>query len=114
MTQFRLLLSIITVGMAAYTLAVIAQDGINLLPHFLSPIFALTWQGQFNADFSIYLLLAGLWIAWRGGFTGGSIALAVVSACLGILLLAPYLIVLINRTGGNAEHLLMGVHARSG
>lgn len=110
MAQFRLLLIAITVVIVVFTIAAIANDGWNLLPHFLGPIFALTWQGQFNVDFSTYLILSGVWMAWRGGFTGASIALGLLAPPLGMLFFAPYLIYLIGQSGGDPRKLLLGVH----
>ena len=75
------------------------------------PIFAFTWQGQFNVDFTSYLILSGVWIAWRGGFTGGSIALGLLASPLGMLFFAPSLIFLVGRSGGVPRRLLLGVHA---
>ena len=111
MAQFRLLLIAITVVIVVFTIAAVANDGWNLLPHFFGPILALTWQGQFNVDFTTYLILSGVWMAWRGGFTGGSIALGLLAPPLGILFFAPYLIYLIGRSGGDPKKLLLGVHA---
>lgn len=111
MAQLRLLLIAITVVIVVFTIAAVANDGWNLLPHFFGPIFALTWQGQFNVDFTTYLILSGVWMAWRGGFTGGSIALGLLAPPLGILFFAPYLIYLIGSSGGDPKKLLLGVHA---
>ena len=110
MSQFRLLLIAITVVIVVLTIATVANDGRNLLPHFFGPISALTWQGQFNVDFTTYLILSGVWMAWRGGFTGSSIALGVLAPPLGILFLAPYLIYLIRQSEGDPKKLLLGVH----
>lgn len=110
MAQFRLLLIAITVVIIVFTIAAVANDGWNLLPHFFGPIFALTWQGQFNMDFTTYLILSGVWMAWRGGFTGGSIGLGLLAPPLGILFLAPYLIYLIGKSGGDPKRLLLGIH----
>ncbi|MEJ8563219.1 hypothetical protein QTO30_19730 [Yoonia sp. GPGPB17] len=79
MAQFRMLLTVIAVVIVAFTIAAVANEGLNLLPHFFIPIFALTWQGQFNVDFTSYLILSGVWMAWRGGFTVGSITLGVLA-----------------------------------
>lgn len=111
MPKFRLLLLAITVVIVVLTIAAVANEGWNLLPHFFGPIFALTWQGQFNADFTTYLILSGLWMAWRGGFTTGCIALGLVAPPLGILFFAPYLVFLIGKSGGDPKKLLLGVHA---
>ncbi|MEM9435159.1 MAG: hypothetical protein AAGA12_14670 [Pseudomonadota bacterium] len=110
MQSFRLILILFTIVILGYTLVAMANEGANLLPHFFAPIAALTWQGQFNLDFATYLILSGLWMAWRGGFTGSSIALGILAPPLGILFFAPYLIYLIGKTGGDAQKLLLGVH----
>ena len=111
MSAFRNLLIVITVVIIAFTVAAVANEGVNLLPHFFAPIIALSWQGQFNVDFTSYLLLSGVWMAWRGGFTGRSIALGLCAPPLGILFFAPYLIYLITRNGHDPRKLLLGVHA---
>jgi hypothetical protein len=111
MQAFRLILIGITIVIVGYTLAAVTNEGANLLPHFFGPIVALTWQGQFNLDFTTYLVLSGIWMAWRGGFTSSSIALGILAPPIGILFLGPYLIFLIGKTGGDARKLLLGVHA---
>ena len=87
MAQFRLLLIAITVVIVVFTIAAVANDGWDLLPHFFDPIVELSWQGQFNVDFITYLILSGVWMAWRGGFTGVSIGLGLFAPLLGILFL---------------------------
>jgi len=69
MTVLRSIIAALGLGLLVYTLAVIPQHGINLLPVFLGDVFAVNWSGQFNLDFASYLLLSGLWVAWRGGFS---------------------------------------------
>jgi len=95
------------------TIAAIWDGGIDLIIPFLEPIIALTWQGQFNIDFTCYLVLSGIWMAWRGGFSRRSIALGVLAPPLGILFFAPYLLYLIRASDGDAKKLLLGVHAAS-
>ncbi|MEL6680967.1 MAG: hypothetical protein AAFQ51_19855 [Pseudomonadota bacterium] len=111
MAQVRLLLLAITAVIVGFTFAAVATDGPNLLPHFFRPVLALEWQGQFNVDFTGYLILSGVWMAWRGGFTRASIALGILAPPLGMLFFAPYLIYLIGRSGGDPKRLLLGVHA---
>ena len=111
MPTFRLLLIAMTGVIVAFTLAAISNEGLNLMPHFFYPVFAATWQGQFNVDFTSYLILSGVWMAWRGGFTRGSIALGVLAPPLGMLFLAPYLVYLVGTSGGDPKRLLLGVHA---
>ena len=111
MSQFRLLLMALTSVIVVFTSLAVANYGWNFLPHFVGPILALTWQGHFNVDFTTYLILSGVWMAWRGGFTGSSIALGVLAPPLGILFFAPYLIYLIRRADGDPKKLLLGVHS---
>lgn len=111
MSPFRLLLIFFTALIVVFTVAAVLNEGTNLLPHFFQPILQMTWQGQFNVDFSTYLILSGFWMAWRGGFTGSSIALGVLAPPLGILFFAPYLLYLIGKAGGDPRKLLLGVHA---
>lgn len=111
MTRLRYALIAMTVLIVAFTAAAVANDGIDLITPFLKPIFALSWQGQFNIDFACYLVLSGIWMAWRGGFTSGSIALGVIAPPLGILFFAPYLIYLAGNSNGDPRQVLLGVHA---
>jgi hypothetical protein len=111
MTGFRYILIGMTMLIVLFTVAAIADGGIDLITPFLTPILALNWQGQFNIDFSCYLVLSGIWMAWRGGFSSGSIALGVVTPPLGILFFAPYLLYLVGKTKGDPRRLLLGVHA---
>lgn len=113
MTYFRALLGVLLVGMLIYTAFVVASHGPNFLSVFLSDIASITWRGQFNLDFAGYLLLSGLWIVWRNGFTPGGWALGVSAAVLGMPVFAAYLLALLARTKGDLRSLLLGVHARS-
>ncbi|WP_298970196.1 hypothetical protein [uncultured Roseobacter sp.] len=111
MTKFRHALIAMTVLIVTFTVAAIANGGINLITPFLTPILSLSWQGQFNIDFACYLILSGIWMAWRGGFSSRSIALGVFAPPLGILFFAPYLIYLVGKSNGDPRQLLLGVHA---
>lgn len=111
MSQFRVLLIGLTAVMILMTLAAVVTEGINLVTPFLSPIFALSWQGQFNVDFACYLILSGVWMAWRGGFSRASTTLGIAMPALGMLFFAPYLIYLIAQSGGDVKSVLLGVHA---
>ena len=111
MQPLRRLLIAMTGVIVVLTLVVVVQEGPNLLPAFLGPILGLTWQGLFNADFACYLVLSGVWMAWRGGFTRASIALGILAPPLGVLFFAPYLIYLMGQAGGDPKGVLLGVHA---
>ena len=112
MIAFRLLLVTLLVVLIAYTAAVIADHGWNLFPQFFGDIGRMGWPGQFNADFSMLLVLSGLWTAWRNGFGAGGIALGLLAALLGTLFLATYLIYLGWREGGDVPHMLVGDRVR--
>lgn len=111
MATFRMVLFAMTAVIIIFTFAAIADSGLDLVTPYLSPILAMNWQGQFNVDFASYLVLSGIWMAWRSGFTRGGIFLGVCAPPLGILFLAPYLIYLIGKSGGDTRKLLLGVHA---
>lgn len=111
MAQLRIILIAMTAIIILFTITAIATGGLNLFTPFLSPIFAMNWQGQFNVDFATYLVLSGIWMAWRSGFTSGGIILGVCAPPLGILFFAPYLIYLIGKSNGDPRRLLLGVHA---
>lgn len=111
MTGFRYVLIAMTVLILVFTMAAVANSGINLFTPFLTPILALSWQGQFNFDFTCYLVLSGIWMAWRGGFTNGSIGLGILAPPFGILFFAPYLLYLVGKSNGDPRELLLGVHA---
>lgn len=69
MRAFRLLLAVMIVGILTITGVVGFKHGWNLLPIFFGDIVSLTWPGQFNFDFMCFLLLSGLWLAWRHHFS---------------------------------------------
>lgn len=111
MSQLRNILIAMTVLLAAMTVAAMVDGGLNLITPYFTPILQLTWQGQFNFDFALYLVLSGVWMAWRSGFSRRGIALGVLAPPLGMLFFAPYLIYLIGQSGGDARKLMLGVHA---
>ena len=111
MTAFRMVLIAMTAIIVVFTIMAVANGGLDLFTPFLGPILALTWQGQFNVDFAMYLVLSGIWMAWRSGYTPGGLALGICTPALGILFFAPYLIYLIGRSDGDTRKFLLGVHA---
>lgn len=108
MVPFRVLLGLMTLGVLAYTGVVGTRHGWNLLPVFFGDILAMSWPGQFNLDFSCFLLLSGLWLAWRHHGSAGGLALGALGAVGGIVVLAPYLLVVSVRTGGDMKRILLG------
>ena len=107
MNTLRFLLIFFAIYMNIYTGYVIYQDGIAAITVFFSDIAALDWRGQFNSDFSTYIALSALWIAWRGHFSTGSILLSFASV-LGMAFFAPYLLFLSVKAKGNISTLLIG------
>ncbi|MDX2193541.1 MAG: hypothetical protein NW201_09305 [Gemmatimonadales bacterium] len=108
MPAFRAFLVLILVVLGAYTLVVVARHGLGLLPVFFGDMATLTWAGQFNLDFLCMLLLAGLWVAWRHGFSPAGLALGGLAVALGAMFLAGYLLVHVARTRGDVRALLLG------
>ena len=93
MTVLRVVLASMFVFMAAYTIPVVLNEGINLLPIFFADALGFDWTGQFVVDFAMFLGLAALWIAWRHGFSGSAILLALATIFGGMTFLAAYLFV---------------------
>ena len=86
-------LIILILGIYGYTAGVIGRDGLDFFTPFLTSIFAVNWSGQFNLDFMSYLILSALWVAWRHCFTTRGLVFAGLSAVLGFVFFAPYLLV---------------------
>jgi len=104
----KFILVAITILLLVYTWLAFKNEGINLFAIFFSNIQSLTWNGQFNLDFSSYLLLSGLWIMWRNKFTPISIVLGVVASIVGIVVFAPYLYYLIFKEKDDLVKVLIG------
>ena len=107
MTLLRAFLVLLYLVFAGYTIAVMAEHGVNFLPAFLGQLAALTWSGQINLDLLIYLLTGAGWIAWRHEFSPGGIALAVL-ALSGSLTFVPYLLIASVRAEGDVRTMLLG------
>jgi hypothetical protein len=98
MTLLRLFLALFAVALAAYTVVVITNHGWNLFPYFFGDILAMNWAGQFNFDFSGFLVLSALWTAWRNAFSPLGLLLAVVAFFGGMMFLSIYLLILSTRS----------------
>ena len=90
MTILRPISAAFLIIIAVYTVIAISNDGFDLITPFIGDILALSWSGQFNLDFMMYLILSALWVAWRHDFSGAGIALAAVASVGGMLFL-PHL-----------------------
>ena len=112
MAMFRSLLVAFLLIVLAFTSIAVATDGWTLVPIFFGDIAALNWRGQFNLDFLTYLILSGVWVGWRGGWSSGAVILGIIAATLGMIFMATYLLYLLHKTSGDMKHVLLGVHAR--
>lgn len=108
MTAFRILLALMIVSVLVYTGVVGFHHGWNLFPVFFGDLVAMNWPGQFNFDFSCFLLLSSLWTAWRNEFSPSAFVLAALAFVGGISFLAPYLLYLSFRSRGDIGAMLLG------
>ncbi len=104
----KVLLTVQAVGLLVYTLIAFQTEGFDLFSVFVRNILSLTWSGQFNLDFSCYLLLSGLWIMWRDRFSVQAIFIGVAAMIVGIMLFAPYVLQLLMKENGDVKRLLAG------
>ncbi len=110
MAYLRILLIVIFLSIAAYTGVVALNHGMGLLPVFFGDMAKMAWPGQFNLDFMCMLTLAGLWVAWRHGFSGPGLALGLMAVFGGALFLSAYLFIQSFCCGGDVRALLLGIH----
>lgn len=108
MKAFQILLAIFIIGIFSYTGIAGFNHGWNLFPIFFGDIMAMTWPGQFNFDFSCFLVLSGLWLSWRNNFTIGGLALGLLGIVGGIMLLAPYLLYVTFESKGDLKVFFLG------
>jgi hypothetical protein len=108
MGLFRLFLLACLVAIASYSAVTMANHGTDLLPIFFGDMAKMEWPGQFNLDFFTFLLLSGLWVAWRDDFRPAALALAVVATLGGMLFLSIYLLFLSFRCNGDIKIMLLG------
>lgn len=106
--SFQLLLLFFFIAIVTYTLIATKNQGWNLIAVFIGNLTALEWSGQFNLDFTTYLWLSGLWIAWRVNFSTKGIILGLIASVLGMLFFAPYLLVLLNKENNDLKAVILG------
>jgi hypothetical protein len=114
MALFRGFLVVFLACLTAYTLIVGINHGWDLLPVFFGQIADMAWPGQFNMDFTGFLCLSAIWVAWRHRFTPGGLVLAVVAFFGGMMFLSVYLLWASRRAGGDVTVLLLGDRAKTG
>lgn len=108
MNVFRIYLLFLIAFLGVYTAVVGTNHGWNLLPIFFGDMTAMTWPGQFNLDFLMFLSLSALWLAWRHHFTPGGLILGALGLFGGMMVLAPYLVVASVQSKGDAKVLFLG------
>ena len=108
MAAFRLLLVVMLVALTIYTVAVGTNYGWNFWPDYFRILGEWRWPGQFAADFTVFLILTGLWTAWRAHFTGRAIARGRLAMALGTGFIATYLLYLSWRERGDVPRMLVG------
>ena len=108
MNAFRALLVAMIFAIFSVTGVVGTKHGWNLIPIFFGDMASLTWPGQFNFDFMCFLILSGLWVAWRHHFSPGGLVLGVLGFFGVIMFLAPYLLVVSFMADGDIKIVFLG------
>ena len=108
MTLFKALLVVMCAAVFIYTLVAIGNEGVNLFATTGPSFLEFGWPGQFHLDFLTYLILSGIWVAWRHHFSGLGIILGVLASQLGIIFLSIYLLYAINKADGDMREVLLG------
>ncbi len=108
MTLFKTLLIVMCGLVLVYTALAISNEGPNLFATTIPSFSDFGWQGQFHLDFVTYLVLSGVWVAWRHEFSANGIILGVLASQLGMIFLSLYLLFAINKANGEMSEVLMG------
>jgi hypothetical protein len=108
MSAFRLLLVLMLAVLTVYTAIVISRHGIDLMSVFFGDIARMGWPGQFNVDFTGFLMLSALWTAWRHHFSPAGLGLAVLAFFGGMMFLTIYLLIASMQVKGDVRALLLG------
>lgn len=106
MKAFRVFLVAVIATMLVYTFIVGNNHGWNLFPLFFGDIAAMNWAGQFNLDFSFFLIFTGLWIAWRNNFNPIGLGLGLFTLIGGIPFVSTYLLILSFKSNSTKELLI--------
>lgn len=108
MTAFRIFLVPIIAFVGTYTMFVVADHGLGLLPIFFGDIMEMGWPGQFNVDFFAFLSLGALWLMWRHHFSIGGILLGLCVFAGGAPFVCAYLLITSIQAKGDVPTLLLG------
>lgn len=107
MLVLRLVLAAHLAVLTVYSLIVMANHGWNLFPAFFGDMAAMGWPGQFNLDFTGFLILSALWTAWRNSFSGAGLLLAVLAFFGGMMFLSIYVLIL-SFSARSIQEILLG------
>ncbi len=108
MTLFRLVLVAIIAVVVGYTLPVVAEHGLNFLPYYIDDIGKMGWPGQFNMDFSAFMLLGSIWLMWRHHFAALGLLFGLIIFVGGAPFLCTYLLIASFQAKGDVKELLLG------
>jgi len=73
--------------------------------------FSHPWRAQFNADFSIHLLLVAAWMIWRTPNRIVGVVCGALAVCFGALFTLPFVVLATWRGGGIAAALVRAPRA---
>lgn len=113
MSVLRVVLVVHLAVLTGYTAVVMGNHGWNLFPAFFGDMAAMGWAGQFNLDFIGFLMLSGLWTAWRNNFSPFGLLLGILAFFGGMMFLSIYMLILSLRAR-DIQEILLGSAARGG
>jgi hypothetical protein len=108
MKAFRFFLVAVFVTVLVYTFIVGSKHGWSIFSLFFGDIMAMNWAGQFNLDFSFFLIFVGVWVAWRNMFNATGIALGLFTLVGGIPFVSAYLFILSLKANVGIKEILIG------
>ncbi len=111
MTALRIYLIAAWTALLAYTAFTVGKEGVNLFPAFFGAMASGSWQGQFNLDFMLMLVLSALWTGWRNRWSVSGSLLAILAFFGGAAFLLIYLLILLHREKGDMARVLLGSRA---
>ena len=108
MTSFRLLVVALFALLLVYTGITVSNEGWNFYPVYFADVAGFSWRGQFDVDFSCFLILSAVWLMWRHHFSAAGIISAICVSTLGALFLTAYLLVASFNANGDVSEILLG------
>lgn len=106
--SFNLIVLALLTGLLIYTGFTLSIDGIDFLSVAARDLSAMGWSGQFIVDFSCYLVLSALWVAWRHRYSAAGLLLALLALVGGFFFFGFYLLYVGIRARGDMQALLLG------